>query len=118
MGGGPPVMAPLSHATIVAVSAAAIGALAVLKAVDDSDVDPHEDNTFGLPDGTPLREALRRRFAEQEERVLSALPDDDGTLPQQMPTPDNTGTMAAELAPFVEAYWDESGKKTRARLGL
>lgn len=86
---------------------------------EGDEVDPAEDNTFGLPDGAPLRSAIQR-FAEQQLAVLlGEIPDIGQTLPQTVVSLSNfDAPMATAITPVISAYWDFAGKTTRAKLGL
>jgi len=94
------------------------------------DADPHEDNTFGLPEGTPIKRELRRWFRRMKAEYMRVLEREAarllGTaetigvpLDQVMPAlADYAGPMSSAMTPLLSAYWDEAGKSTRARLGL
>jgi hypothetical protein len=115
----------MSHAgrrtATLAATAAALGWLVLEKALAVeavADEDPHEDNTFGLPDGTPIRAALKAWFRRQKARTLTAIPP-SGPLPPYLPTlAGDTGPMAEAMTPLLSAYWDEAGKATLGKLGL
>ena len=81
--------------------------------------DPHESNTFGLPNGSPIRRQFKRFARRQLRKILGALPAIGAPLPAAFPPlADWTNPMASAMTPIIGAYWDEAGKTTRARLGL
>jgi hypothetical protein len=83
------------------------------------DIDPHEDNTFGLPDGTPIRRNLRRWYDRQLADVLGEVPTIGANLPTVFrPLADYDDPMASAMTPLISAYWDKGGKTTLAKLGL
>lgn len=83
-----------------------------------------EKNTFGLPQGEPIRRALVRAFRRQRAAVLDSLGGKDlaGDLPRlTWLAPDwreETDRMAAEMTPILTAYWDASGRDLFATVGL
>lgn len=79
----------------------------------------HEDNTFGLPDGTPIKKVLRKWFSRIAKEVLGDTPTIGAPIPDYFPAlADYTDPMASAMAPILSAYWDEAGQVTRAKLGL
>lgn len=81
--------------------------------------DEHEDNTFALPNGNPIRRAFKRFARRQLKKILGALPEIGAPLPDRFPPlTDWTRPMASAMTPLIGMYWDEAGKTTRARLGL
>ncbi len=81
--------------------------------------DEHEDNTFNLPDGRPIRRGLKRWFAKQAKEILGTLPTIGAPMPAAFPPlTDYDDPMASAMTPIISAYWDEAGQVTRARLGL
>ena len=88
----------------------------VVRSIDD----PHEENTYGLPEGKPIARELRRWFRRQREAVLAAIPS-SGVLPMHLPNlkgRDWVDPMVHSVAPILAPYWDDEGKKVYARLGL
>jgi Phage Mu protein F like protein len=81
--------------------------------------DAHEDNTFDLPNGNPIRKAIKRFAKRQLKKILGTLPEIGAPIPDRFPPlTDWTKPMAAAMTPLVSLYWDEGGRTTRARLGL
>jgi HK97 family phage portal protein len=81
--------------------------------------DPHEDNTYGLPDGAPLRKALKRFLAKQYHAVLGSVPEIGAPLPATFaPLADYDDPMASAMTPIFSSYWDWAGQQTRGKLGL
>jgi hypothetical protein len=113
-----------SPALVVALESIAAG-VAVLRArtpgtpAGDTD-DPHEDNTFDLPNGSPIRRSIKRFARRQLKKILGSIPAIGAPLPDRFPllAPDWNDPMASAMTPILGAYWDEAGKTTRARLGL
>ena len=109
----------------LAVTLAAIEAgMAVLRArtpgtpPGDAD-DPHEANTWDLPDGNPIRRRIKQFARRQLRKILGTVPEIGAPLPPAFPPlADWTDPMASAMTPLISAYWDEAGKTTRARLGL
>jgi Phage Mu protein F like protein len=98
--------------------------LAVLRArtpgtpAGDAD-DEHEDNTFDLPEGRPLRRQMKRWYRRQMKTILGTLPTIGAPLPDRfLPLSNYNDPMASAMTPILSSYWDEAGKETRARLGL
>lgn len=113
----------MTDALSIALRAAAAG-LAVLRArtagtpPGDAD-DAHEDNTWDLPNGNPIRRTVKRFAARQLKKMLGTLPVVGAPLPDHLPSlTDWTVPLAGSMTPLISAYWDEAGKTTRARLGL
>ncbi len=79
-----------------------------------------EKNTYGLPVGEPIAGELREWFADQRDRVLGSLPaEGGGGLPEKLPDPTrDNAPMAEAMTPLLEVYWDSSGRRAYARLGL
>lgn len=84
------------------------------------DVDePHEDNTFDLPDGRPIRRGLKRWFGKQLKEILGSLPEIGEPIPASFPPlSDYNNPMESAMTPILSGYWDEAGQVTRAKLGL
>jgi hypothetical protein len=81
--------------------------------------DEHEDNTFDLPEGRPLRRQMKRWFKRQAKTILGTIPTIGAPLPDKFPSlSDYNDPMASAMTPVISAYWDEAGQTTRARLGL
>jgi len=109
-------------ATILAL-ARATATLALLRAADDPpgprEAGADEPNTYGLPDGEDLADELRRWFARQARAVLGTLPTIGTERPATLPAlTDWDDPMAAAMTPIVGAYWQDSGERTRERIGL
>jgi hypothetical protein len=102
----------------------ALAGLAVVRAktpgTPAGDVDdPHEDNTYALPVGRPIRRLAKRWFNRQLKTILGTVPHIGAPLPDHFPSlADYNDPMASAMTPLISAYWDEGGKTTRARLGL
>lgn len=78
-----------------------------------------EKNTYGLPQGEPIRNALVRWFDRQRRAVLGVLPTIGAPLPAAIEgLTDWTDPMARAMTPLLSVYWDESGRQTMERLGL
>lgn len=102
----------LAHAALAA-------AFAVKAHAPGDHDDPHEDNTFGLPDGAPIRRRMRGFFREQLARVVGEVPTIGADLNQPLPRMgDWDDPMASAMTPIIGAYWDRAGKSLRARIGL
>jgi len=87
--------------------------------IPNDEPDTHEDNTYGLPDGKPLRRLLKRWYRKIAREVLGTLPTIGTVVHTNWPAlTDYEDPMAAAFTPMIGAYWDEAGKVTRARLGL
>jgi HK97 family phage portal protein len=84
------------------------------------DVDEeHEDNTYNLPDGRPIRRGLKRWFAKQAKEILGTVPAIGEPMPASFPAlTDYDDPMASAMTPIISGYWDEAGQVTRAKLGL
>ena len=83
------------------------------------DHDDHEDNTYGLPDGRPIRRTLKKWFKRIAHRVLGTMPTIGAPVTHDWPAlADYEDPMASAMTPLLSAYWDESGRVTRSRLGL
>lgn len=79
----------------------------------------HEDNTYNLPEGRPIRRAFKRFAKRQLKKILASVPEIGAPLPARFPSlTDWTDPMASAMTPLVSLYWDEGGQTTRARLGL
>jgi hypothetical protein len=78
-----------------------------------------EENTYGLPQGERLRRILREWFARQRALVLGVIPADLAMVPTALPDLNRFDDgMAQDVTPVLTTYWDQSGKATRAHLGL
>lgn len=79
----------------------------------------HEDNTFLLPEGVPLRRRIKEFGKRQLKKILGTIPEIGAPLPHSFPPlTDWDDPMASAMTPLISAYWDEAGQTTRARLGL
>lgn len=79
----------------------------------------HEDNTFGLPNGVPLRRKLRRFFRDQLKRMVGFVARIGAKIPKIFPRmADYDDPMASAMTPILGVYWDKAGKALRGRLGL
>ena len=79
----------------------------------------HEANTFGLPNGTPIRRALRRFFRLQQEHVIGTVGKPGAPIPERfLPLADYTDAMASAMTPLLSVYWSKAGQALRARLDL
>jgi hypothetical protein len=114
----------LDETVLTASTAALIAGLRLIRArtpgtpPGDQD-DEHEDNTFSLPNGNPIRRKMKDFARRQLKRLLGTLPEIGAPLPDRFPPlADWTNPMASAMTPLIAAYWDEAGKTTRARLGL
>lgn len=77
------------------------------------------ENTYGLPTGKPLERQLRSWMDRQRKEVLGTIPELGTELPARFPPLTNyDDPMARAMTPLLGSYWDESGRETRARLGL
>lgn len=80
-----------------------------------------EDNTYGLPDGAPLRKALRRWYEKQLARVLAGLPpkwEDIGLAPSYFNLSSCDREMGEAMTPLLTVYWDVAGRALREGIGL
>lgn len=84
------------------------------------DSPPQEpDNTYGLPDGQPIRKTLKQWFKIQAKDILGQIPSIGAPLPTHFETlADYNDPMASAMTPILSTYWQESGEKTQERLGL
>jgi ADP-ribosyltransferase exoenzyme/Phage Mu protein F like protein len=84
------------------------------------DVDQeHENNIYALPEGRPIRRQIKKWFKKQLKTILGQVPAIGAPLPDHFPSlADYDNPMASAMTPLIGLYWDESGKTTRARLGL
>ena len=81
--------------------------------------DKEPENTYGLPTGKPLAAKLRSWMDKQRKEVLGTVPPTLVDLPTHFPSlTDYDDPMARAMTPVLASYWDESGRETRARLGL
>lgn len=79
----------------------------------------HENNTYRLPDGRPIRRGLKKWFEKQAKEILGTLPEIGEPLPASFPSlADYDNPMESSMTPILSAYWDEAGQTTRAKLGL
>lgn len=101
-----------------AALAASLAACAKAHVPGDAPED-HEDNTFGLPEGSPLRRKLRAFFLAQLKQVVGFVGKAGAEIPKHFPPlADYTDPMASAMTPVLSAYWDKSGKALRGRLQL
>ena len=81
--------------------------------------DEHEDNTFNLPEGRPVRQSFQTMVPEASGNGIGQIPTIGAPLPDSFkPLADYTDPMASAMTPLISSYWDEAGKTTRGRLGL
>ena len=88
---------------------------------EDNDDEQGEDNTFDLPDGAPLRKALRRWYEKQLVRVLGGLPprfEDIGLAPSYFNLSSWDREMGEAMTPLLSVYWDVAGRSLRESIGL
>jgi len=100
---------------------AALAAAEACKAHIPGDApEDHEENTYGLPEGAPIRRQLRRFFREQLKRVLATARKWTGVdIPDRFPRmADYDDPMASAMTPIIGQYWDKVGRGLRGRLGL
>jgi hypothetical protein len=72
-----------------------------------------------LPTGTPITARLIQFLDRQMEAVLGTVKSHGAKLPAKFPPmTDYDDPMASAMTPLIGAYWEESGKKAMARLGL
>jgi hypothetical protein len=109
-----------SGAMAAAVASRRVQDLRALKAHIPGDVpEDHEDNTFGLPDGGPVRKQLKRFFREQLQKLVGFVATIGTTIPDTFPSlTDYNDPMASAMTPLIGTYWDRAGKGLRGRLGL
>ena len=113
------------------LATSALGTAAVLLRairIPGDHLDPHETNSFGLPDGRPIKTLLVEWFERQREEVLARLPATTARAapgPELAPLPDRfealadyDDPMASAMTPVLAKYWDEAGQVTRTKLGL
>jgi hypothetical protein len=94
-------------------------ALAAKAHVPGDSTEDHEDNTYGLPGGAPIRRTLRRFFREQLKRVVGYVAKIGAEIPTSFPRlADYTDAMASAMTPILGVYWDRAGKAMNGRLGL
>ena len=71
----------------------------------------HEDNTYNLPEGRPIRRAFKRFARRQLKKILAAVPEIGALLPARIPSlADWSDPMASAMTPLVSLYWDEAGQ--------
>jgi hypothetical protein len=101
-------------------NAALAAALLARKVHVPGDVpEDHEDNTFGLPGGAPIRRTLRRFFREQLKRIAGFVGKIGVEIPAVFPSlADYDDPMASAMTPILGVYWDRAGKALNGRLGL
>ena len=106
--------------------AAARAALTLFRSDRDIDGGPGDDerghveaNTYGLPAGTPIKHSLIEWYDHIAKEVLESIPDTGVELPASLaPIADYDDPMASAMTPLLSPMWDESGKRTMARLKL
>ena len=104
---------PISPSVLTLASTAATAGLLILK----DQQPPGEDNTYGLPDGRPIKQRLIRFFRQQMRAVLGTLP--TVGIPAHLPDLlDWNDPMKEAMVPLISAYWQESGQRTMERIGL
>ena len=113
-------MTPALTAALTAIAAARQVLRARTPGTPAGDADEeHEANTYGLPEGRPIRRAFKRFAKRQLKKTLSTLPEIGAPLPLKFPPlTDWTQPMAGAMTPIIGSYWDDAGQTTRARLGL
>jgi hypothetical protein len=110
----------LATGALAAAVAARASRAGALKAHIPGDIpEDNEDNTFGLPDGGPIRKVLRRYFREQLQQMVGFVAKLGVEIPRTFPSVANyDDPMASAMTPLIGMYWDKSGKALRGRLGL
>ena len=113
-------MTPALTAALTAIAAAHQVLRARTPGTPAGDTDEeHEDNTYNLPEGRPIRRAFKRFAKRQLRQTLSSLPQIGAPLPDRFPSVAKwDDPMASAMTPLVSLYWDDAGQTTRARLGL
>jgi hypothetical protein len=113
-------MTPALTAALTAIAAARQILRARTPGTPAGDKDEeHEQNTYGLPEGAPIRKAFKRFAKRQLKQTLSSLPVIGAPLPTHFPSVAKwNDPMASAMTPLVGLYWDDAGQTTRARLGL
>jgi hypothetical protein len=109
-----------SGAMAAAVASRRVEDLRALKAHIPGDVpEDHEDNTFGLPDGAPIRKKMRAFFQDQLKQIVGEVPTLGRPLDDPLPRFSSwTEPMASAMTPLLGVYWDRAGKSLRSRIGL
>lgn len=109
----------------VAMLAAAFDLALVREDLAASRKSPPEDdarepeNTYGNPTGRPLATRLREWLDRQRREVLGTVATLGTEIPATFPPLSNyDDPMASSMTPVLGAYWEESGRATRGRLGL
>lgn len=101
-----------------ALLAAALGVTRKARIPGDHE-DAHEDNTFGLPNGNPIRRRMQRYFRDQLKRVVGHLASIGDPLDAPLPLMSAwDAPMAEGLASIIGVYWDRAGRGLRERIGL
>lgn len=94
-------------------------ALACKAHVPGDGEDVHEDNTFGLPDGAPIRRRMRRFFRDQLQQVAGHVATIGGPLDHPLPRMGAWDVpMADAMTPVLGVYYDRAGRAVRGRIGL
>lgn len=80
-----------------------------------------EKNTFKLPQGTPIRAALRRAFADQRRQVLAAI----GGVKAAADLPDGIPAfrlgalpLSERMTPLLRVIWAKGGKDLASELDM
>jgi hypothetical protein len=109
----------LELATAALAASLAVGLKAPPLQLPGDAPEDHEDNTYDLPEGSPIRKVLRRYFRDQMKRMTGFVAKIGGEIPRFFPKlSDYDDPMAAAMTPILGVYWDRSGKALRGRLGL
>jgi Phage Mu protein F like protein len=111
----------MNRTTLALVHAAMASTLAIVakEHVPGDQPEEHEDNTFGLPEGAPVRRILRRYFRDQLKRVVGYVDRIGVGIPDRFPRmADYDDPMASAMTPVIGAYWSKAGRGLRGRLGL
>jgi hypothetical protein len=108
------------HLILDIAHAALAATFAIKQHVPGDAPEDHEDNTYGLPDGAPIRRRLRRFFRDQLKHVLSSVRSWRGVgIPDRFPRmADYNDPMKSAMTPLIGTYWDKAGKGLAGRLGL
>jgi hypothetical protein len=99
--------------------AAAMAAAAIKAHIPGDHEDKHEDNTFGLPNGDPIRRKMRAFYRQQLAQVAGTISTVGHSIDSPLPRMgDWTDPMASVMTPILGVYWDKAGKSLRGRIGL
>ncbi len=104
----------LAHAALASVMACECKAH-----IPGDETEDHEDNTFGLPDGAPIRRKMRAFYRAQIKQLIGFVGKIGAEVPATFPRmADYDDPMASAMTPILGVYWDRAGKGVRGRLGL